>query len=86
MLEEKTATFVYEIRFINLEFEVLKNADNTRFDDGDDIKLTNLGPIALFSEASLKTSSGKHLEKIDNLHTVSLMYKLLTLVLMVVLN
>ena len=36
-----------------------------------------MGPIALFSEASLKTSSGKHLEKIDNLHTISLMYKLL---------
>ena len=63
--------------FINLEFEVLKN-DNTRFANADDIKLVNLGPIALFSEASIKTSSGKHLEKIDNLHTVSLMYKLLT--------
>ena len=53
--------------YISLEFEVLKN-DNTRFADADNIKLVNLGPIALFSEASIKTSvSGKHLEKIDNL-------------------
>ena len=62
--------------FINLEFEVLKT-DNTRFADADDIKLTNLGPVGLFSECSIKTSSGKHLEKIDNLHPISLMYKLL---------
>ena len=35
--------------FINLEFEVLKN-NNTRFADADDIKLTNLGPVGLFSQ------------------------------------
>ena len=63
--------------FISLEFEVLKN-NNTRFVDGDEISLVNFGPISLFSEAKLTTSSGKHLEKVDNLHLISLMYKLLT--------
>ena len=63
--------------FISLEFEVLKN-NNTRYGDGDEIGLVNFGPISLFSEAKLTTSSGKHLEKVDNLHLISLMYKLLT--------
>ena len=63
--------------FISLEFEVLKN-NNTRFADGDEIGLVNFGPISLFSEAKLTTSSGKHLEKVDSLHLISLMYKLLT--------
>ena len=63
--------------FISLEFEVLKNGD-TRYADGDQISLVNFGPVVLFSEAKLVTSSGKHLEKVDNLHPISLMYKLLT--------
>ena len=45
--------------FSSLEFEVLKN-DNTRYADGDEISLVNFGPVALFSEAKLTTSSGKH--------------------------
>ena len=76
MLEEKIVIISLQNSFIGLEFEVLKN-DNTRFVDGNQISLINLGPIALFSEASIRTSSGKHLEKIDNLHCVSLMYKML---------
>ena len=63
--------------YISLEFEVLKN-DDTRYADNDQISLVNFGPAALFSEAKLTTSSGIHLEKVDNLHTVSLMHKLLT--------
>ena len=63
--------------YISFEFEVLKN-DDTRYADGDQISLVNFGPVALFSEAKLVTSSGKHLEKVDNLHPISLMYKLLT--------
>ena len=63
--------------YISLEFEVLKN-DDTRYADGDQISLVNFGPVALFSEAKVTTSSGKHLEKVDNLHPISLMYKLLT--------
>ena len=63
--------------YISLEFEVLKN-DNTRCTNGDEIFSVNFGPVALFSEAKLTTSSGKHLENVDNLHPISLMIKLLT--------
>ena len=42
------------------------------------MNLVNFGPVALFSEAKLTTSSGKHLEKVDNLLPICLMYKLLT--------
>ena len=63
--------------FINVEFQVLEN-DDTRFNDGDEISLVKFGPIALFSEAKLTTSGGKHLEKVDNLHPICLLYKHLT--------
>ena len=63
--------------YLSLEFEVLKN-DNTRHNDGDEISLVNFGPVALFSEAYLTTSSGKHQEKGDNLHPICLTHKLLT--------
>ena len=63
--------------FISVEFEVLKN-DDTTYADGDQISLVNFGPVALFTEAKLTKSSAKHLEKVDNLHQVCLMYKLLT--------
>ena len=62
--------------YISLDFEVLKQ-DDTRYADGDKISLINFGPVALISEARLTTSSGKLLEKVFNLHTVSLMNKLL---------
>ena len=65
------------LTFMSVEFEVLKN-DDTRFDDGDEISLVNFGPVALFSEAKLTTSSRKHLEKVENLHPICSMYKLLT--------
>ena len=37
-----------------------------------------MGPIALFNNFTLTTSSGKHLEDISHAHLVSLMYKLIT--------
>ena len=52
--------------------KVLRN-DNTRYVDNDQTSLVNFGPVALFIEAKLVTSLGKHLEKVDNLHTVCLM-------------
>ena len=63
--------------YISVEFEVLKN-DNTRYANGDEISLINFGPNALFSEAKLVASSRKHVEKLDNLHPIFLMYELLT--------
>ena len=64
--------------YLELNFYVLHAATNNRYVDGNDIRLVNLGPISLFSNYKLTTSSGKHLENIDHAHIVSLMYKLLT--------
>ena len=57
---------------------MLHAATNNRYANGNDIRLVNLGPIALFSNYKLTTSSGKHLEDIIHAHIISLMYKLLT--------
>ena len=64
--------------YLELNFDVLHAANNNRYLDGNDVRLVNLGPIALFSNYKLTTSSGKHLENIDHAHIVSLMYKLIT--------
>ena len=64
--------------YLELNFDVLHSGTNDRYVDGNNIRLVNLGPIALFSNYKLTTSSGKHLEKIDHAHIVSLIYKLLT--------
>ena len=61
-----------------MNFEVIKKPDHSRCGDGEDIKLVNLGLIALFSHFKLTTSSGKHLEDIRHAQIVSLMYKLIT--------
>ena len=64
--------------YLELDFDVLHAGTNNRYADGNDIRLVNLGPIGLFSNYKLTTSSGKHLENIDHAHIVSLMYKLLS--------
>ena len=64
--------------YLDLNFEVIKKDDNSRYANGNDIRLVNLGPVALFSNFKLSTSSGKHLEDISHAHLVSLMYKLIT--------
>ena len=53
-------------------------AANTQYADTNENFLVNLGPLALFPEARLSTSSNKHLAKFENLHTVSLMHKRVT--------
>ena len=64
--------------YLELNFDVIHAGTNDRYVDGNNIRLVNLGPIALFSNYRLTTSSGEHLENIDHAHIVSLMYKLLT--------
>ena len=64
--------------YLELNFDVLHAGNSNRYVDANDIRLVNLGPIALFSNYKLTTSSGKHLEEISHAHIVSLMYKLLT--------
>ena len=63
--------------YILIDFEVTHD-DDTKYINGNEISLVNLGPVALFSEAKLTSHSGKDLEKVENLHTVSLMHKLLS--------
>ena len=63
--------------YLVLNFEVIKKVDNSRYGNGNDIRLVNLGPVALFSNFKLSTSSGKHLEDISHAHLVSLMYKVI---------
>ena len=55
-----------------------KRTDYSRYANGNKLKLFNLGPIALFSNFRLITSSGKHLEGISHPHIFPLVYKLLT--------
>ena len=62
--------------YLELNFDVLRAATDNRYADVNDIRLVNLGPIALFSNYMPTTSSGKHLEEISHAHIVSLMYKL----------
>ena len=64
--------------YIELNLDVLQAAIDIRYVDANDIRLVNLGPMALFSNYKLTTSSGKHLEEISHSHIVSLMYKLLS--------
>ena len=64
--------------YLDLNFDVVHAATNNRYADGNDIRLFNLGPVALFCNYILTTSSGKHLEDVGHAHIVSLMYKLVT--------
>ena len=64
--------------YLHLNCDILHAATNNRYVDGNDIRLVNLGPIALFSNYKLTTSSGKQLEDLSHAQIVSLMYKLLT--------
>ena len=66
------------ISFLDLNFDVVHAATNNRYADGNDIRLVNLGPVALFSNYKLSTSSRKHLEDVSHAHIVSLMYILIT--------
>ena len=74
--QEKTHKFIYKIH-ISVDIKVLMQ-DDTRYADGNQIALVNFGSVALFSEAKLTTSSGKHLEKVNSLHIISIMHKHLT--------
>ena len=59
--------------YIELNFDVLHAATNKRYADGNDIGHLKLGPIALFSNYTLTTSSRKRLEQFSHAHVVSLM-------------
>ena len=64
--------------YLEFNFDVLHAATANRYANGNDIRLVSLGPIALFNNHKLTTSSGKQLEEISHAHFVSLIYGLLT--------
>ena len=64
--------------YLDLNFDVIKKADNSRYANGDNIKLVNRRPIALFSNFKLTTNSGSYLEEISQAHIVCLKQKILT--------
>ena len=64
--------------YLDLIFDVLLAVTGNRYTDGNDVRLVNLGPIALSSSYMSTASSGKHLEDFSHAHIVSLMYKLIT--------
>ena len=47
--------------YFDLNFDVFHAVTNNRYADNNKIRLVNLGPVALFSNYKLTTSSGKHL-------------------------
>ena len=73
-LPREDAYIFLQNSYITVDFEVLTHAEDTRYFNNDAIGLVIFRPVALFSEANLTLSSGKHLEKVDNLHVISLMY------------
>ena len=64
--------------YLDLNFAVIKKADNSRYANGNDISLMKLDPLALFNKFKLTMSSGRHLEDIGHAHIVSLLSKLIT--------
>ena len=64
--------------FLDLNVDIIHAATGNLYAEGNDIKLINSGPIALFSNYKLTTSSGKRLEHTNHAHIVSLLYKLIT--------
>ena len=70
--------------YLDLNFQVMIKADNSRYANGNDIKLVNRAPIALFVNFKLTTSSGRHLEDISHAYLVPLMYKLITSIMEVI--
>ena len=77
-IPRKISFFSLLYRYIDLNFEDIKKADNSRYTNGNDVRLVILGPIALFSNFKMTSSSGKHLGDISHAYIVSFLYKLST--------
>ena len=74
----KDSAFSFLNSSLDSNFDVLNAATGNSYVDTNDISVVNLGPIALFSNYKLKTSSRERLEDFNHAHIVSLMYKLIT--------
>ena len=56
----------------------LLRADNSRYANGNDLRLNNLAPNALFSNFKLTTSLENHLKDNSQAYVVSLLYELIS--------
>ena len=72
-IQREDSAYSLKGSLLRLNFDVLHDATNNRYAIGNDIRLNNFGPAALFSNFRLTTSSGKHIEEISKNHIVSLM-------------
>ena len=64
--------------YLEKEIDALRGNQNERFLAADKKRLANLGPIILFSDYKLSSSSGKEIEQIDQAHIACLLYNILT--------
>ena len=62
--------------YFDLNVDVVEAATGNRYVEGNENTWVNFGPVALFSNYKLPTSSGKLLENINHDHIVSSMCKL----------
>ena len=58
--------------YLDINFALLKKTDSSTYVNGKDIRLIDLGPVALFSKFKLTTSSATQLEDIN--HVIIVFY------------
>ena len=78
IIPREDSVIIFVNNYIEIIFDVLQATSGNRYADGNDMRLVNLGPIALYSNYKLTTSLGKFFKEITHPHIFSLMYKLLT--------
>ena len=66
---EDSVSFLF-ISYFDINFELIRKADKSRYANGDYIRLVNLELTALFSSFRLTTSSRRHLEDFSHAFTL----------------
>ena len=61
--------------YLEIETQIVKNADDMLYADNDAIRPNNLFAISLFREMSLSSFGSEKLETVDHVYLASLMYK-----------
>ena len=65
------------ISYLDLKLDVVKSADISRYGNGIDVRITNLGPTVLSTLYKLTTSCWKHLRDFSHAHIVSSLHRTL---------
>ena len=77
-LPRKDSVISLSYGYLDLNFEVVITADNSRYANGNVIRLVHLGPLAFFGNNRLTTGLGKTSEDVRQAHIVTFNYKLMT--------